>query len=364
MNKDRQANFELLRIVAMCMIIALHYLIKRPAALSGEESAEADGVARLIEAFCIVAVNCYVLLSGYFLVEAQWKPGRMISLFCQVLFYSLLIPVLFLIIGEISMDSLGIYDWIGYLCPIGTEHYWFATAYLLMYLFAPLLAAGIRQMNQSGLQLLIVLLLFFFSAVKTCIPISFATDRYGYDFGWFLCLFVIAGYLRRFGIPWLEKRSHALWLYVGSCLGIWGIYLVSDVLSESIDAFSYYKEMPYTYNYLLCVTGSVALFYLFRGCTIPEGRASRVICTLAPYTFGVYLLHEHVLVRYRWMVWLGAEQVSGLYVIPHLLVCILLVYVMGTLVDFVRAWMFGWVRNLTGHKGDDNGSHEKSKTAL
>ena len=42
--------------------------------------------AWLVEAFCIVAVNCYVLLSGYFLVESEWKPGRALSLLFKVLF--------------------------------------------------------------------------------------------------------------------------------------------------------------------------------------------------------------------------------------------------------------------------------------
>ena len=66
----RQANFELMRIAAMLMIISLHYLVKGGAAVSFPFSAKENPVgvlAWLIEAFCIVAVNCYVLLSGFFL---------------------------------------------------------------------------------------------------------------------------------------------------------------------------------------------------------------------------------------------------------------------------------------------------------
>lgn len=74
----RQANFELLRVVAMFMIISLHYLVKGGAAVPFPFAAGENPVgvlAWLIEAFCIVAVNCYVLISGYFLVESAWKPG-------------------------------------------------------------------------------------------------------------------------------------------------------------------------------------------------------------------------------------------------------------------------------------------------
>ena len=341
----RQANFELLRIVAMFMIITLHYLVKGGAAVpfpfaAGENPA---GVfAWLIESFCIVAVNCYVLISGYFCVESEWRPGRVGSLLCQVLFYSLLIPLILIMTGVVNMSDLDIYDWIGFVLPFGTEHYWFATAYLVMYLFAPFLSAGIQKMKKRDLQILLALLLAFFSLEKTIIPIYLVTDRYGYDFGWFLCLFVMAGYIRLYGISWLEKRSNAVGAYVLSCLLIWLLSLASNTLGSRIEAFVHYANMPYTYNHLLCLTGAVSLFYVFKGLSVREGRAAKLIRLLAPCTFGVYLLHEHILVRYRWLEWLKADQVKESFLfLPHMIGCVLLVYVIGTTVDMARAWMFG-----------------------
>ena len=81
MKSKRQANFELLRIVAMLMIIVLHYLNKGELLTAyTTDRTVINYAAHLIEAFCIVAVNCYVLLSGYFLVESAWRPGRVVSL--------------------------------------------------------------------------------------------------------------------------------------------------------------------------------------------------------------------------------------------------------------------------------------------
>ena len=66
---DRQTGIELLRIVTMLMIIGLHYL------LFGGPLFHAKGLnqklAWFIEAFFFVAVNCYVLISGYFLVTKK-----------------------------------------------------------------------------------------------------------------------------------------------------------------------------------------------------------------------------------------------------------------------------------------------------
>lgn len=343
----RQANFELLRIVAMLMILSLHYLVKGGAATPfpfAVQEHPAGVFAWLIEAFCIVAVNCYVLISGYFCVESAWKPGRLVSLLCQVLFYSLLIPVLLLLTGVVSPGDLAVYDWIGFALPFGTEHYWFATAYLVMYLFAPFLSAGIQKMKKRDLQMLLVLLLAFFSVEKTIVPVYLATDRYGYDFGWFLCLFVTAGYIRLYGISWLEKRSNAVGAYALSCLGIWMLSLCSNTLGKEIEVFARYADMPYTYNHLLCLTGAVSLFYVFHNLSLREGRAADAIRLLAPCTFGVYLLHEHILVRYRWLEWLKADQGKESFLfLPHMIGCVLLVYGIGTAVDLARARVFAQV---------------------
>jgi surface polysaccharide O-acyltransferase-like enzyme len=350
MKKSRQANFELLRIVAMLMVITLHYLVKGGMTESAAGGSEANSFALLLEAFCLVAVNCYVLISGYFLVESAWKPGRVVSLLCQILFYSLLIPVVLMVFGLIPAGSVRPYQWVEFVFPVNSEQYWFATAYLLMYLFAPFLAAGIRQMEQKQLLMVLGLLLFFECAVKSFVPMVFATDNSGYDFGWFLCLFVTAGYIRRFGFPWLEKKSHAVLLYVLTSLAAWVGYLLCERLVSRFAFLGTYKESIYSYNHILCLLGAVSLFYVFKNCTIREGKATEWICRLSPYTFGVYLLHEHVLVRYRWLEWVHAERVAGTWsFVPHMIGCVILVYVVGTCADVVREKVFVGLKNVGLH---------------
>lgn len=346
MASKRQANFELLRIVAMFMIVALHYLVKGNVAVPYAENQSAVNlVAWFLEAFCIVAVNCFCFVSGYFLVESAWKPGRIVSLLAQILFYSIGIPVAMLCVGMISLADLTIYDWIGYILPIETEHYWFATAYIFMYLFAPILATGIKNMEKKTLQKVIIVLLLFFSVGKTIFPVSLVTDHYGYDFGWFLCLFIIAGYFRLYGCKWLEQRKNSVLLYVGMCICIFALWLAASLLAAKIDAFAYYADMPYTYNHAFALLGTVGLFMVFKNLQIKEGKAAEVIRRISPYTFGVYLLHEHILVRYEWSKWLQIEQVRESWLfIPHMIVCVLIVYVMGTIVDFVRAYLFAWFK--------------------
>ena len=81
--KERMANLEVLRCVAMMMVVVLHYLGKGGLLpdLTAPLSVQ-DMAAWLLEAFCIVAVNVYMMISGYFLCEGSFKLSRLLTLCC------------------------------------------------------------------------------------------------------------------------------------------------------------------------------------------------------------------------------------------------------------------------------------------
>ena len=352
MASKRQANFELLRIVAMGMVITLHYLSRGGFLVPyGEDASVLNHTAWLMEAFCMVSVNCYVLISGYFLAESEWKPGRILSLAAQVLFYSVLIPVAMLCLGMFSGSELSMYDWLIFIFPFQTEHYWFATHYLVLYLFAPVLAAGIRKIEKRTLQTVIFFLILFFSVGKTLIPFNLVMDTDGYHYGWFLCLFLVAAYIRRYGIPWLEKGKRGLIVYAGMCVLSWAVSAFCGMVQRRTGALSHYVDMPYTYNYFFIFLGSLGMFYLFRNLRIKEGDAAKLICRLSPYTFGIYLLHAHILMGDKWMYLLGVEKVQGTWLfIPHMVGCVTIIYLIGTAIDFVRGCLFAWAGKLLGRR--------------
>ena len=347
--KARQANMELLRIVAMGMVVVLHYLIKGEAAVSLVENFTVVNIVLwLVKAFCIVTINVYVLLSGYFLLEARWKVTRLLKLWAQVLFYSIGVPVVCFALGIGEVRQWGLYDWINVLFPVQMEHYWFITAYVVLYLLIPVLSIGVKHITQKQHRLVITGLLLVFSIPKTILPIYIPTDRYGYDFGWFVCLFMIAAYLRMYGIPFLNKKKNALITYIVSVFGIWGIGGACAILSRKGLPFAYMMDMAYCYNHLLVLAASVALFYVFMYIRIPEGKISHLICKVSAYTLGVYLLHENQAVRTKWQFWAGIEHVrNGFEILPHMIVTVLAVFVAGIVVDFVRDCIFkaavrGW----------------------
>lgn len=344
--KARQANIELLRIIAMFMVVALHYLVKGQAAVSLVENTSVINVVLwLVKAMCIVTINVYVLISGYFLLEANWKISRLVNLWFQTLFYSIGVPVVCLVLGIGEVEQWGLYDWINVFLPVQMEHYWFITAYVVMYLFVPVLSAGVKHMTKKQHQLVIAGLLLVLSIPKTIIPIYIPIDRYGYDFGWFMCLFMIAAYIRLYSISFFNRRTKSLLVYVAAVLGIWGISVGCGILSRKGLPLAYMMDMTYCYNHLLVLIASVALFYAFTYVRIPQGKISDIICKISSYTLGVYLLHENLAVRTKWQFWAGIENVrNGFEILPHMIITVLAVFTAGVAVDFVRDCIFKFIK--------------------
>ena len=179
-----------------------------------------DHAAWILESFSIVAVNAYVLLSGYFLVETAFRVKRLLSLILQILFYSCLIPVILIFAGKLPLSELTLYDIWQCIFPIQMKQYWFMSAYVLMFLLTPVLNAAVHAIKKEQLQAVIFLLLIPESLGKTIIPARLTLDNEGYDALWFILVYLIAAYIRLYGIPFLEKKKSAVLCYVSGCLGI------------------------------------------------------------------------------------------------------------------------------------------------
>ena len=363
--KKRQLNYELLRILAMLMIVCLHYLSK--GGLLGDPS-RADMTATgytawLVEALCLVAVNVYVLISGYFGVDSLgsqtvgkrltfWEVMRKpLKIWKQVFFYSMLFGCGAIVFGVQAFDP---YRFFSYCFPIVTEHYWFATSYVFLCLLMPFLNAGISCLDQKELRYLLLGFLLLFSIAKTVIPMQLPWDKYGYDCLWFVVLYLTGAYLRRYEMPFGSRRWRAASLYLGSAAAVFGsffvlrlVYLKTGMLGERI-------QYGYTYNFLFCYTGAVGLFLLFQ--PAKSGRSGRQqllerfrkpVELFSGAAFGVYLIHEHLNLRAVWQQWFHCEvqaENSPVGFLGHMLATVLCVYLLCTAIELIRQkGMLTWV---------------------
>ena len=158
----RLANVELLRVVAMLMVVMLHYLGKGELLPIKNLHMDLTGyVAWILESLSVVAVNVYVLISGYFLVESEFKPKKIVKLVFQVLFYTILITILAFSFGLVGKEELGFYNLIVQLFPFQLEQYWFMTSYLVLYIVSPVLAMGVKALSQKNLKIVTLIMVAF-----------------------------------------------------------------------------------------------------------------------------------------------------------------------------------------------------------
>ena len=353
--RKRQAGIELLRMVAMMMIVTMHFLANSGNLLEPGKPSDVSAVlGTILENFCLAAVNAYVFISGYFGYQGTFQVKRVLRFLCQIWFYSLLVPLVLMGLGISTGFQNGIYGILPYLFPIETEHYWFATSFLLLMLLMPFLNLAAQHLPKKTYQTALVVLFIFLSGIKSIVPVAFATDRYGYDLTWFVFVYLLAAYAGKYDENGIFHRfktgrgNAAILFLLSAAAGMAIQFLMKDLgsfLPSLQNTCEYYFSVPYHYNTITVLTAAIGLFYLFRSLQIREGKAADLLRRLGGLCFGIYLLHEHIDIRGSWYGWLKAlvNPAGNTGVLPFLtewIFCLLVVCIAGLLTDLIRDKVF------------------------
>lgn len=316
----RNSNFELLRIISIIMIIGLHLF-----GHGGILETFGSKVYPLwsIEAMISVSVNCYVLISGYFLVTSKFKLRKLFMLYIQVLFYSLGIYVVLLALGIVKFDT----QWFIQEClPILSRRYWFVTCYVAMYLLSPFLNKLILQLSKRQMQILIIILFFLFCEWNVLIPfLSTLNTDGGYGVGWFICLYFFAAYIR---LHYNKKINKYYYL-----LSYFAVCFITSALKTGLGITGLFR-----YSSITILFASLSLFLFFRELNIKNTIANKVILFLAPLTLGVYLIHDNKLIRsilYTKILHLDKYMESvNIYLL--ILCCLLIIFTVTIIIEAIR----------------------------
>ena len=351
--KSRMANLELLRCIAMMMVVVLHFLSKGDLlpSLSNPNMGSEGYAAWLLESFCIVSVNVYMLISGYFLCTSSFKLSRLIGLWFQILFYSVCFGLIGAFSGILTETPFDTHYILTLVFPVSMGHYWFLTAYVYLYLLLPFIGRAVKQMSRQQLQWSLALLFFALCLLKSILPLRLEMDSMGYDCLWYLCVFLAAAYMRRFGVPFLEKKGRGLLVYVLCCLMIFAGILGLRAVYLKTGSFGLMLKMFLEYNHVLPFLAAAGLFTAFSRLKI-QGRAAAFVTKISPYTLGVYLLHENIGFRYSWQKWFGSTEADS---IPRLLLstlaAVICVFCCGILIDMLRSLLMKGLHSLLGRIG-------------
>lgn len=233
-----------------------------------------------------IGVNCFVMITGYFLIHSRrFRYGGALRVALQTVFYSLAICLLFRFLP--GQEAPSPHDWLISFEPIPLHHHWFIAKYIALLAVSPLLAILVSQLSRkqySVMMFLLLVLLFQY-------PLG-DTFGGGMSLSWFVFLFLTGGFFRLY--PPISSPHKSFALAGGILVAITGIHAIPGIVASLANGTPLTLKLDgnHSFTYFL----SCAVFLCFSN-TEMNGRAARAISRLAPYTLGIYLIHEHWLMR-------------------------------------------------------------------
>ena len=355
MNNRRVMSMEYLRIIAMLMIVFLHVQGKT-GWLNAFDPGNGNWFIRWgIQGLCIPAVNVYVLISGYFLIEKSFSLHKCVKLWLHVEFWSILCTFICRIIVPSSVSGV---DIVRAIFPFSTCEYWFVTIYLGMYCLTPFLSKLLLTLNKREHFLLMIVMIFFCSFLPSFIPFGSDDGRglngiSGTNIFWFITLFIIAAYIKKFCY---QINGHvkiaSFFVYLGStALNIIMRY-VFFITDKKIGILGSLSTYYFNYASILCLVASLGLFI----CFIPVNNCNNcnnsitdcVIIKISACTFGIYLIHETPAVRrllwgFVTSMYDGFTQ-SNMYFI-HILLIGMGIFISCCVFEYVQILLFSSLEN-------------------
>lgn len=340
--KKRDANLDLLRIVSMLLIIFLHSIDHSGVLENAEQCSSAMYFyVRATYALCQVCVNCYVMLSGYYLVRSQFRLQKLVALWMEAAFYSFVLKLLFMLTGKelVSVVSLA-----SCFFPIMTGRYWFLTIYVGLYLISPFLNKLVDTMSRKEHAALNLCLFALFSLWSSLHPsIAGMNSGGGWGLAWFVVLYLAAAWFSVYGFP---NRRPIILLGIVLLLSalMAGGQLVArtlgiGILQSVIGNWFRYDSAPV---YLM----TVSLFVAFLNVQIKSRSVANVIRAIAPLTLGVYLIHAHANVSpWLWETLNLPQKMTSVWFPLVQLGCVLSIFVSCIVIDAARRTLLGKLEN-------------------
>ena len=218
----RKNGLDILKIFSMFFVVIYHTTIYGvDLAILSKYSIQYWTIIGL-KSISIVCVNCFVLITGYFLSKSHVNYKKLIRLWIQVEMYSVGIYLFLCFIPGTGID-FNVKTLITQMFPILTNQYWFFTDYLLLMIFIPLLNIFIQNVSKREYKKILLVLFITFSILPT---FNIFGDPFGTNKGcsviWFIFVYLVAAYLREYSVP--KKRWGIIWLLL--TLGFFMIVII------------------------------------------------------------------------------------------------------------------------------------------
>lgn len=332
--KNRDTNFELLRIVAMIMILVLHFN-GHGKIIDCTDSFEYPLKYLFfngLEYACIIAVNLYIMITGYYMVKSKIKLHRILELWLEIFFYSVIIYAILVIFNktDFSMQNL-----VKSFFPLSTSKYWFMTTYMALYLLIPFINKIINNISKKQYKVL----LFIGFVLLSLMPLYSSNKEFestgGYSLIWFMYLYLISGYIRLY----FEKNIKSYKLFIIYICIILVEVILKKMLNKTGVALCGYN-FPFTLIKTLCI------FLIFKNIKIKNKKINQLILKISPLTLAIYLIHDDP--NFSPILWNEILKPSAYIADRKILLIfftdIIIIFVLSCIIEKIRQFVFEKIR--------------------
>lgn len=328
MNKylNRNSNFELLRIISIVMIMMLHYLGYWTLDNVNKDTLNYY-IVYLIQSISVMGVNCFILITGYFLIEKdRVNIRKIVDLLLIVAFYGF---IFYFFMMFINKTSFNIKDFIKALIPFLIGKRWFVRTYIILFLLAPYINKCLISLHKKSFQLLILILIIFFSIWPSFFPYP-PVDDAGYGIINFIVLYTIAAYIK-LHVKDIENNKIKLYIFC---------YIICVMITYFGTIYNIYS---WGYNFIFNILGSLMIFLIFSQIKIQSSKINYV----ALFVFGIYMGH----CDFQTESWVYGKILkcyvygNSNLLIPHMIFSILILFILCLVIDIIRNKIFEKIVN-------------------
>ena len=286
--QERFLNLDLLRIFSMFLIVFLHSIDHSGVLEMANNAGQifTFGYVFFVYFLSQICVNLFVLISGFFLSESNFKLEKLVRLWLETVFYSFLIKCFFMATGKIPFSPLSL---ISCFLPVFTGRYWFMTIYFGLYMLMPFLNILIKKLNVKQFTSLNILLFFLLSVwISFSNQIKGMNSGAGWGLSWFIVLYLAGAWFRK---CYKKKETGSLKYFL-----IWitiAMFVLGCLLAgQKIPVLNSFTRNLYRYDSAPVYVSSLLVFTAFLNINIKNDR-SKILRVISGATLGVYLIHAH-----------------------------------------------------------------------
>lgn len=330
-NKLRDSNLELYRIFVMFMIVAHHYVVNSGLMDTMKEAPTSSNSIffYLFGMWGKTGINCFVMITGYFMCKSNITIRKILKLVLEVIFYNFVIYFIFVSFGK---SDFSIKETILCFLPIKSIADGFTSCFIAFYLAIPFLNVLVQNMTKRQHILLICLCLFIYTFIGM-VPIFKLKMNY---VSWFCVLYFIASYIRLHtaeGLIGVKKwGGYATLFILLSMVSVLSLLYVSSIKGHLYKIYFFVSDS----NKILALLTAVTTFMWFRNMKISY---SKWINTIASSMFGVLLIHANSNTMRQWL-WKDTLQNANHYGDEHYILyaflSVLTVFATCIIIDQIR----------------------------